>query len=38
LIDPSQAGLPLSEVVIVRTLSSCDKNVALVNFVQNHPY
>jgi hypothetical protein len=38
LIDPGQAGLPLSEVVIVRTLSACDKNVALVNFVQNHEY
>jgi hypothetical protein len=38
LIEPSLGGAPLSEVVIVRTLSSCDKNVALVNFVQNHPY
>lgn len=31
-------GQPLSEVIIVRTLSACDKNVAIVNFVQNHPY
>lgn len=29
-------GMPLSEVIVVRTLSSCDHNVAIVNFVQNH--
>jgi hypothetical protein len=33
-----QTGMPLSEPIVVRTLSSCDRNVAIVNFVQNHPY
>lgn len=31
-------GLALSEVVIVRTLASCDHNVAIINFVQNHEF
>jgi hypothetical protein len=31
-------GAPLSETIIVRTLSSCERNVAIVNFVQNHEY
>lgn len=30
-------GMPLSEPIIVRTLATCDSNVAIVNFVQNHP-
>ncbi len=29
-------GMPLSEPILVRTLSSCESNVAIVNFVQNH--
>lgn len=31
-------GMPLSEPIVVRTLSSCDRNVAIVNFVQNHEF
>lgn len=31
-------GMPLSEPIVVRTLSSCDHNVAIVNFVQNHEF
>ncbi len=31
-------GMPLSEPIVVRTLSSCDRNVAVVNFVQNHEF
>jgi hypothetical protein len=31
-------GLPLSEVIVVQTLSACERNVAIVNFVQNHEY
>lgn len=30
-------GQPYSEPVVVRTLSSCDRNIAVLNFVQNHP-
>jgi hypothetical protein len=29
-------GMPLSERVVVRTLGTCDGNVAIANFVQNH--
>jgi hypothetical protein len=32
----STTGMPLSERVVVRTLESCDRNVAIANFVQNH--
>jgi hypothetical protein len=31
-------GMPLSEPIVVRTLSACDRNVAIVNFVQNHEF
>ncbi len=31
-------GQPLSEPVVVKTLASCEQNVAVVNFVQNHPF
>jgi hypothetical protein len=31
-------GMPLSEPVIVRTLDSCEGNVAIVNFVQNREF
>lgn len=31
-------GMPLSEPIVVRTLSSCDRNVAIINFVQNHEF
>lgn len=31
-------GEPLSEPVVVRTISSCDGNVAIANFIQNHPF
>lgn len=31
-------GMPLSEPIVVRTLSSCDRNVAIVNFIQNHEF
>jgi len=31
-------GQPLSEPIVVRTLSACERNVAVVNFVQNHEY
>lgn len=30
-------GQVLSEPVVVRTLAACDSNVAIVNFIQNHP-
>lgn len=29
-------GQPLSEPVVVRTLATCDRNVAIANFIQNH--
>ncbi len=31
-------GQPLSEPVVVKTLASCAQNVAIVNFIQNHPF
>lgn len=31
-------GLPLSEIIVVQTLSACERNIAIVNFVQNHEY
>lgn len=31
-------GQPLSEPVVVNTLASCERNVAVVNFIQNHPF
>ncbi len=31
-------GVPLSEPIIVRTLPSCDRNVAILNFVQNREF
>jgi hypothetical protein len=31
-------GQPLSEPVVVKTLASCEQNVAVVNFIQNHPF
>ena len=31
-------GQPLSETIIVKSLSSCDQNVAIVNFVQNREF
>ncbi|MBN1309880.1 MAG: hypothetical protein JXB30_00580 [Anaerolineae bacterium] len=31
-------GQPLSEPVVVRTLDTCDRNVAIANFIQNHPF
>ena len=31
-------GQPLSEPVVVKTLASCAQNVAVVNFIQNHPF
>lgn len=31
----SGTGMPYSEPIIVRTLATCDSNVAIVNFVQN---
>jgi hypothetical protein len=31
-------GQPLSEPIVVKTLASCEQNVAVVNFIQNHPY
>ena len=31
-------GMPLSEPIVVRTLSSCERNVAIVNFIQNHEF
>lgn len=31
-------GQALSEPIVVRTLSACDRNVAIVNFVQNHAF
>ncbi|MCC6905947.1 MAG: hypothetical protein IT326_08905 [Anaerolineae bacterium] len=34
----STTGMPLSEPIIVRTLDSCDRNVAIVNFVQNYEF
>ncbi len=33
----SETGMPLSEEVIVRTSDSCDKNVAIVNFIAVQP-
>jgi hypothetical protein len=30
------AGQPLSEVYVIRTFADCNKNLILVNFVQNH--
>ncbi len=32
----STTGMPLSEPYVVKTLSSCDHNIAIVNFLQNH--
>lgn len=32
------SGQVLSEPIIVRTLSSCEHNVAIANFIQNHVY
>jgi hypothetical protein len=32
------AGTPISETVTVETGTTCDTNIALVDFVQNHPY
>ena len=34
----SQTGSPISDEFTVETSSSCEENVAIVNFVQNHPY
>ncbi|GAB4571334.1 MAG: hypothetical protein Kow0077_07760 [Anaerolineae bacterium] len=34
----SQTGVPLSEALAVTTSASCEENVAVVNFVQNHAY
>jgi hypothetical protein len=31
-------GQQLSDPIVVRTLSSCERNVAVVNFVQNHEF
>jgi hypothetical protein len=31
-------GQPLSEPVVVKTLASCDQNVAVVNFIQSQPF
>ena len=31
-------GQPLSEPVVVKTLAACEQNVAVVNFIQNHPF
>ncbi|MBN1426880.1 MAG: hypothetical protein JXB07_00760 [Anaerolineae bacterium] len=31
-------GQALSEPVVVRTLDTCDRNVAIANFIQNHPF
>jgi hypothetical protein len=31
-------GQPLSEPIMVKTLASCEQNVAVVNFIQNHPF
>lgn len=31
-------GVPLSEPIIVRTLPSCDRNVAVLNFIQNREF
>jgi len=31
-------GQPLSEPIVVRTLDTCDRNVAIANFIQNHPF
>ncbi len=31
-------GTPISETVTVETGTTCDTNIALVDFVQNHPY
>jgi hypothetical protein len=33
-----RTGAPISETVTINTKATCDQNVALVNFVQNHPY
>jgi hypothetical protein len=32
----SAQGQPLSEVYVIRTFADCNKNLILVNFVQNH--
>ncbi|NDJ51941.1 MAG: hypothetical protein GYB68_02510, partial [Chloroflexi bacterium] len=34
----STTAMPLSEPIVVRTLDSCERNVAVVNFVQNRDY
>lgn len=31
-------GQPLSEIIIVQTLSACERNVAIVNLIQDHAY
>lgn len=31
-------GQPLSEPVVVKTLASCDQNMAVVNFIQSQPF
>jgi hypothetical protein len=33
-----RTGTPISEAVTVETRATCDQNVAVVNFVQNHAY